>query len=287
MYSFGIGHQHYKKVYLPATQTFNLDPDCPGPGNYATEYYNIGRHGKKPTFHQRQHDVTSPLSINIKNSNPGPGAYKPQIEINKFGKYNVSTLRNSLAANWSPSARFVDDLRHSKNFPGPGSYRDVDCMTQNSEMKFISSNFRSPESTRFKYPKKLKGSALNSSYNGTPGPGTYIPPSDFANTQKHFLKTEFTNTDFNSIKIKADDRSKLRSSTKTSFVRTKRKRQNTTAATASGTASATHTRVTTPPDGGFFSSKSMLDNSPYKSSNRSRVPFKETTQLRESRGEID
>jgi len=35
VYSFGIGREHFKKVYLPAVQTFNLDPNCPGPGMYA------------------------------------------------------------------------------------------------------------------------------------------------------------------------------------------------------------------------------------------------------------
>jgi len=136
--------------------------------------------------------VQSPLNINIKNSNPGPGAYGPGVEINKFGVYNVSNLRNSLAANWSPSSRFVDELRHSKNFPGPGTYREVDCMSESG--KFISSNYKSPGSMRYKGDSRPKR-GLAASQANTPGPGAYGAPSEFGNTQKHFLKNMLLQTD--------------------------------------------------------------------------------------------
>jgi hypothetical protein len=40
---------------------------------------------------------------NIKKNIPGPGTYGMGIEINKYGVYNLSTISNSRAANWSPA----------------------------------------------------------------------------------------------------------------------------------------------------------------------------------------
>ena len=65
-----------------------------------------------------------PLNINTKQNIPGPGTYGQVVEINKYGIYNLSTMRNSKAANWSPSKnRFIDENRLKKDLPGPGYYR--------------------------------------------------------------------------------------------------------------------------------------------------------------------
>ena len=101
-----------------------LDPNTPGPGKYDIKYYNIGKHGQKRSLHGRQKNVEEPLNINIKNQHPGPGTYEFTDNINKFGVYRNSVLRNSLAAHWSPSnKRFEDENRHLKFIPGPGTYR--------------------------------------------------------------------------------------------------------------------------------------------------------------------
>jgi len=68
-----------------------------------------------------------PINTNIKNNVPGPGTYGQGIEMNKYGKYSISTHANSKAANWSPSKnRFVDEDRHKKDLPGPGGYNPSD-----------------------------------------------------------------------------------------------------------------------------------------------------------------
>ena len=65
-----------------------------------------------------------PLNINVKQNIPGPGTYGQGVEINKYGVYKVSTMRNSKAAYWSPSKyRFNDDDRLKRHLPGPGQYR--------------------------------------------------------------------------------------------------------------------------------------------------------------------
>lgn len=68
-----------------------------------------------------------PINTSIKNNVPGPGTYGAGIEINKYGKYNLSTISNSRAAKWSPSKnRFVDEFGYKKDLPGPGGYNPSD-----------------------------------------------------------------------------------------------------------------------------------------------------------------
>lgn len=72
----------------------------------------------------RAKNIDEPLNINTKQNIPGPGTYGQGVEINKYGIYNLSTMRNSKAANWSPSKnRFIDENRLKKDLPGPGYYR--------------------------------------------------------------------------------------------------------------------------------------------------------------------
>ena len=239
------------------------DPSHPGPAMYAVPYYNIGKHSRKASMHRRHRDVQSPLSINIKNSNPGPGAYDEKGEINRYGVYNVSHLRNSLAANWSPSARFDDPLRHSRHLPGPGTYREVDCIS-NKSMKYVNSLCKSPSSMRYKGDSRPKGYS-STNHTNTPGPGAYAADSGFGNTQK-LLKSDLLHADSTlNFQHLNNTAGKIRSTTRSSFTNRRRRytTRNSTNAGPRGTAPASPTRVATSPDGGFFSSKSMLDNSPY------------------------
>jgi hypothetical protein len=178
-------------------------------------------------MHKRHRDAQSPLNINIKNSNPGPGAYETtKVEINKFGVYNVSHLRNSLAANWSPSPRFEDPtLRRSKNLPGPGSYHEVDCIS-NKSGKYVSSMCKSPSSMKYKVDTRPnKGfMGFSTSHTNTPGPGAYAAPSEFGNTQKHFLKSDLLQTE-STIKNSALNNTcgKIRSPNRSSMVYRRRR----------------------------------------------------------------
>lgn len=75
-----------------------------------------------------------------KNNVPGPGCYGSGVEMNKYGVYNVSTISNSRAANWSPSKkRFHDEgERLRKQIPGPGQYNPIDYKSGN----YLLSNFK-------------------------------------------------------------------------------------------------------------------------------------------------
>ena len=73
--------------------------------------------------------LLEPLTQNIKKNIPGPGAYGYGIEMNKYGMYNLSTIENSRAAVWSPSKkRFVEEMRHMRDVPGPGDYHPCDTI---------------------------------------------------------------------------------------------------------------------------------------------------------------
>lgn len=61
----------------------------------------------------------------IKKNVPAPGHYGQGIEINKTGKYAISTIKNSKAANWSPNKKRFDDRRRTET-PGPGVYSPSD-----------------------------------------------------------------------------------------------------------------------------------------------------------------
>lgn len=50
--------------------------------------------------------------MNTKQNVPGPGCYGSGVEMNKYGVYNVSTMSNSKAANWSPSKKRFHDEGH-------------------------------------------------------------------------------------------------------------------------------------------------------------------------------
>lgn len=140
MYSFGIGRQHYEKVYLPFRK-HNTDTNQPGPGTYDSTSYSIEHNdGRKFNMQGRTKNPAEPLAINVRKNIPGPGHYGQGIEINKYGVYRLSTIENTRAAAWSPSKkRFEDDLRHKRTLPGPGDYYPSDQLAG----QYLLSNFKS------------------------------------------------------------------------------------------------------------------------------------------------
>jgi hypothetical protein len=83
----------------------------------------------------------------------------------------LSTIKNSKAANWSPSRRF--NMRRASDTPGPGVYNPSDY--QNGH--YLLSNFKTHGPPSFSKPGLRRNSAINKTE--TPGPGSYMPPSDF------------------------------------------------------------------------------------------------------------
>jgi hypothetical protein len=84
--------------------------------------------------------------INIKKGTPGPGSYgQGPIQINKLGVYSISTIKNSKAANWSPSKqRFIDHNSHKKDYPAPGHYNPTDY----SQGSYLLSTFKNGGSVK-------------------------------------------------------------------------------------------------------------------------------------------
>jgi len=116
----------------------------------------------------------------IKGNVPGPGTYAPVIEINKLGKYILSTSPNSRAAQWSPSRnRFPDHTRQKKFVPGPGTYNPSD---RDDALSYVLSNYRNGGNVKFIKPRlntQLRSKTPMIDRCITPGPGTYVLPSDF------------------------------------------------------------------------------------------------------------
>jgi hypothetical protein len=93
--------------------------------------------------------------------------------MNKFGVYSISTIANSRAANWSPNKnRFVDENQYKKGIPGPGEYNPSDY---SGSFGYILSTNKNMGSVKIKLDSYRKSSRLTA----TPGPGSYVPPSDF------------------------------------------------------------------------------------------------------------
>lgn len=125
------------------------------------------------SLHRKVKNIAEPLHINTKQNIPGPGTYGQTIEINKTGKYFISTIENSKAAAWSPSKkRFNDDNRYNRNLPAPNHYHPSD----KSDGHYLLSNFKT-DGVRIYKPKTKR--STNNSQNNTPGPGSYVAQSDF------------------------------------------------------------------------------------------------------------
>jgi hypothetical protein len=92
--------------------------------------------------------------------------------------YRLSTIENSRAAAWSPSKkRFVDDLRHKRDIPGPGDYHPSDQISGTSQ--YLLSNFKSYGTRKYMPDSTLSSRGQAPLKSETPGPGTYQAPSDF------------------------------------------------------------------------------------------------------------
>ena len=84
--------------------------------------------------------------MNIKSNIPGPGTYGPCLTLDKYGKYYFSHMKNSQAAKWSPNKkRFIDETKHKKFIPGPGTYNQSDY----SGGLYVLSNTKNEGTIRF------------------------------------------------------------------------------------------------------------------------------------------
>lgn len=155
----------------------------PGPGEYKYKNFTTGTGGRHFSFLKRTRNSQEPANIMIKQNAPGPGTYVPTTSLNKLGKYPLSTIPNSRAANWSPSKqRFIDQTRLYRHIPGPGTYNPSDV--DSSLGGYIVSNYKNGGNVKFIKPKLPPQGGLRSktpmnARAATPGPGQYLLPSDF------------------------------------------------------------------------------------------------------------
>jgi hypothetical protein len=66
----------------------------------------------------------------------------------------------------------VDEFRHKKDIPGPGGYNPSDY---SGSFGYILSTNKNMGSVKIKLDSYRKSTRLTT----TPGPGSYVPPSDF------------------------------------------------------------------------------------------------------------
>ena len=115
------------------------------------------------------------MNISIKKNTPAPGQYGRGIEINPLGLYCVSTISNSKAAAFSPSKHRFQPERPSVT-PGPGVYNPSDYTNGH----YLTSNFKNRGSPSYTKPHyHIRRQSTINKVRDTPGPGTYMPPSDF------------------------------------------------------------------------------------------------------------
>ena len=163
-YTFGLS----RDMCYYAGQQKN-DRYSPGPGSY--EF--------KPKFAKEAFKFSMFSRRNMEHGKvnyPGPGSYA-HIELNKEGKYPISSLENRSGNMFSKEMRF----KHSfgkKNQPGPGSY-DHEVLINGKGTSF-NSNYKNYLGKSMAWRNMLVGNKLN-----TPGPGAYDFFSDFEGFNKY------------------------------------------------------------------------------------------------------
>lgn len=160
-YTFGVGRDKYTKAYCEGTKMY--DKDVPGPGKYnylkpfgseAVKYSIKGKYKSR--------------SVEMKSSEPGPGAYNNTYSINPTGRFINSKVENIHNVNFGAdkSKRFVYTYN---NNPGPADYNMKPLMGVIFDSRFRSNQGKSIYA-------KYKNVDSRSNY---PGPGQYRAFSEF------------------------------------------------------------------------------------------------------------
>ena len=96
-FSFGLGRDAFTKQICPGYK--NIDKDIPGPGKY-----KVRKEFGSDALKFSMYSICGQRGWTNKNmNNPGPGTYKPVVEINDKGKYPVSNISNIKVSNFGLS----------------------------------------------------------------------------------------------------------------------------------------------------------------------------------------
>lgn len=104
---------------------------------------------------------------------PGPGSYRPKVNINSLGVYFASNIPNSCAPRIAPSSDISRKIPVQTRIPGPGSYYPKDGLSGDGSY-FLS---RIPSSQCRTFGRSTRSVSVQRLQ--TPGPGSYRLPSDF------------------------------------------------------------------------------------------------------------
>lgn len=87
-FCFATGREAYDRVFMPGKAN-QPDPVVPGPGSYYFQK-NIGHDRMKVSLKSRI-KTGDPIEIEKRKNVPGPGNYQNTLQIDKLGRYAVST----------------------------------------------------------------------------------------------------------------------------------------------------------------------------------------------------
>ena len=114
------------------------------------------------------------MVLNKKYNIPGAGTYEDVTRMHPTGAYNCnSEMNNSKSARWSKDEKLKAPGSRFEKYPGPGYYKHLGNV---SDEFTIAGQYHTIKTRHFGSEKRIKDLA---SRNKTPGPGTYVPPSDF------------------------------------------------------------------------------------------------------------
>lgn len=169
-YSFGTGRESFGKTVINP-KAIAPDKSNPGPGEYDPQH-PLGEDavGFKLKY---KLDYGNPDKIARKRNIPAPGTYENILEIGPNGRYTSSQFSNSKSARWAKEERLRLPPSTHYAVPGPGVYNH----TGNTGNTIQSVSSYPTVATRI-FGKETRPGWAKTRWL-SPGPGTYVPPSDF------------------------------------------------------------------------------------------------------------
>ena len=120
-----------------------------------------------------------------KNNYPAPGTYEDQTALSRTGNYVTSEMVSSKAAKWGKDEKLKPPGNKFYPTPGVGYYEHLgnigDMISHVSHFHTISGPAKNFGTDKRNYLREWTNRHMPN-----PGPGTYVPPSDFGYTTLTF-----------------------------------------------------------------------------------------------------